>query len=342
MAQLAAILPPRPAPFLRARAAALLLLSLSWLALGPRVSAQEPAPATIRLDVDLVPVGVIVTDTRGNFVENLPRSAFHVFDNAAEQPIAQFAPVREPGQVLLLLESGPAVYFLQDSHLFAADELLRGLSSGDQVAVAGYSDTATLLLPFTPNKAQAQATLDNITFSLGFGSLNLSGSLNAALDWLASVPGKKTILLLSTGVDTSPPAVAAALNERLRTGDVRVLCVSLSGPLRNGKKGSRNQIEQLQIAFDQADARLKSIAESTGGRVFFPKDANSFPAIYRQVAQLVRNEYTLSFVPPIKDGAVHAISVSVDSPDAKDKKPAPAYRVDHRGAYVAPQPVQPR
>ena len=317
-------------------------LFLVFLILPPALRAQEPPPApapTIRLTIERVNVGVIVTDARGNFVERLRREDFHIFDNGVEQPITEFAPVDDPAQVLLLVEAGPAVYFLQDTHLYTASALLDGLSPGDRVALARYAEAPLTLLDFTVDRSAAQDALSGVRFNLGFGQLNLSASLNGVLDWLARVPGKKTIVLLSTGVDTSPPATIDLLQSRLQTGDVRILCVSLSAPLRNGKDGARKQIQQTQQAFAAADARLLAIADATGGRVFFPENAKAFQETYRQISQLVRHEYSLAFPPPVSDGAVHRLKVTVDSPEGSNKGKPPGYRVDHRKAYRAPSPA---
>lgn len=299
--------------------------------------ATATAGPTIQVNVDRVNVGVIVTDAKENIVQGLKRDDFHVFDDGVAQPITEFAAVDEPGQIFLLVEAGPAVYFLQDTHLFAADTFLNGLSAGDRVAIAHYADAPAVLLDFTAEKRVAQAALTGIRFNLGFGQLNLSASLSTVLDWLAPVPGKKTIVLLSTGVDTSPQKAIEAVQSRLQTGDVRILGVSLSGPVRNGKVGNQKQLLQMQQEFEVADARLRALAGATGGRVYFPQSAKAFPAIYKQVAQLIRNEYSLSFAPPVADGTIHTIEVKVDLPSVSSRNKLPEYRVDHRKAYVAPK-----
>lgn len=313
--------------------------SLAFSACGQDAAAGSPQ--TIRVNVERVNVGVIVTDPHGQFIGGLKREEFHIFDNGTEQPITEFATVDEPGQILLLVEAGPSVFFLQDTHIFAADAMLSGLSPSDKVAIARYDLSPVPILAFTNDKAAAQSALSAIRFNLGFSQLNLSSSLCTVLDWLANVPGKKTILLLSTGVDTSSVDELQSLQARLQTGDVRILCVSLSGPLRNGKKGSTKQLQQLAQDFDEADARLRAIADATGGRVYFPENAKAFQNIYRQVAQLIRNEYSLAFAPPQADGAIHILDVKVNlpTPPPLSKTPAPTYRVDHRKAYVAPKPA---
>src|SRR5260370_38337611 len=85
---------------------------------------------------------------------------------------------------------------------------------------------------FTPDKHAAAAAFDQLRFNLGFGSLNLSTSVLKALEWLANVAGKKSIVLLTTGVDTSPSNELALVIQRLRASDVRLLAVSPTRRLR--------------------------------------------------------------------------------------------------------------
>ncbi len=320
-----------------ARAGAFLWLVLHGIS---AVAQEQPATAgtSIRVEVDRVNVGVIVTDAKGNFVDGLQREDFQISDSGNPQPISDFASVDAPAQVLMLLEAGPAVYLLQDSHLFVANALLNGLSAGDRVAIAVYNNAPTPLLDYTSDKGAVEGALDSIQFNLGYGDLNLGKSLNTVLDWLARVPGKKSIVLVSSGVDTSPATDMQSSLSRLETGDVRIFCISMSGPLRNGKKGTKQQIRQTQEAFEQADAWLKALADASGGRAYFPENAKAFQETYRQVAQLVRHEYSLAFAPPKADGAAHAIDVKVVSSGDKAKNEAPEYRVDHRRGYIAPKP----
>ena len=315
---------------------------LSLPLLSFHAAGQEPAATAsqaIRLNVDRVNVGVIVTDAKGKFVEGLQRENFQVLDNGVRQPIAEFASVDTPAQVLLVMEAGPAVYLLQDAHLFVANSLLNGLSAGDRVAVARYIDAPAPILDFTTDKRAAQAALDQVQFNLGYGDLNLSASLGTILDWLAPIPGKKTIVLVSTGLDTSPQSAMKTTLARLQTTDVQILAVSVSGPLRNGKAGSKRQIQQAQQELEQADAWLATLAEATGGRAYFPQNERALQEIYKQIAEIVRHEYSLAFAPPVADGAIHAIDVKVELSTAGGKNKETAYRVDHRKAYVAPKPI---
>jgi Ca-activated chloride channel family protein len=329
------------------------LASIAILTALPAVSvrAQQPSPApsdSIRVTVDRVDVGVIVTYPTGGFAQGLQREDFHIFDGGVEQPITDFAAVTEPAQVLLVVEAGPSVYFLEASHLQAARALLDGLSTDDRVAVVKYDAAPQGLLDFTSDKSSAAAALENIRYYVGFGSLNLSKSLSTVLDWLAKMQGKKNVVLLSTGFDTSSPNDLQATLARLKTSDVRVLAISLSGGLRNPapnlktkNKAAPPKPTMTELGFAEADHLLTVLTESTGGRVYFPNSAHDFAAAYAQIAQLVRHEYSLAFAPPQHDGKIHAIEVRVSplpaaTPDGP--APVPAYRIDYRRAYSAPAP----
>lgn len=337
----------------RHRSRLLAIFAMTFLAVIPsaRSQAQETPSAeqskepqqspTIRVSVNRVNVGVSVTDSTGKFVEGLRREDFHIFDNGVEQPITDFLAVEEPAQALMLIEAGPAVYLLEGGHLQAARAFLTGLSRDDRVAVVKYAEAPQGLLNFTTDKESAAAALDALSFNLGFGSLNLSASLSKVLDWLAAVHGKKSIVLLSTGVDTSTVKDIQDLLQRLKTTDVRILAVSLTGNLRNPapankKKGPSPKAAVTAEEFAEADMLLRQIAETTGGKAYFPENTKELPGIFSQIAQNVRHEFSLAFAPPVEDGAIHALEVRV-TPEAS--APEASYHVDYRHAYLAPPPA---
>jgi VWFA-related protein len=251
----------------------------------------------------------------------------------------------------VLIEAGPAVYLLEGSHLRAAQEFLSGLSPDDRVAVVKYADTPQGLVDFTANKQSVAAAFDGLGFNLGFGSLNLSASLSKVLDWLSSSQGKKTIVLLSTGVDTSSTKQIQDLLNRLQTSDVRILAVSLTGDLRNPapaankKRSPSPKVALTSQQFAEADMLLRQIAETTGGQAYFPANSNELSAVFAQIAQIVRHEFSLAFIPPAHDGAIHSLEVRVLAESGQPARQSAAglanYRVDCRRAYVAPRPTTP-
>jgi Ca-activated chloride channel family protein len=297
-------------------------------------SPQTPPPQ-IRVTVNRVDVPVTVTSSGGHIVEHLRREDFQIFDNGVEQPITDFASVEQSTQVVLLIESGPAVLFLAKEHVLAADAFLRSIPPADSVAIASYTRTPELILGFTTDKLAARQALQELSFVNGFGDLNLSASVVSTIDWISAVPGKKTVVLLSTGVDTSPPETWAVLQNKLQASDVRIFSVSLSSDIRQParmKKLSpqdRSDRAEVRAGFAQADQSLHDLSDATGGRVYFPQTPVDFARAYDEIAQLVANEYSLAFAPTTLDGQLHKLEVRVKDPTS---------RVDHRQSYLAPTP----
>ncbi len=305
------------------------------------------------LNVNMVDVGVTVTDSSGKFIEGLRASDFQLLDNGVERPLSAFV-LDVPTDVLVLIESGPAVYLIESGHLRAANGLMLGLSAKDRVAVAKYADKPIGVSDFSADKKVAAKAFESLDFNLGFGALNLSDSISTVLDWLDQSPGKKTIVLLSTGVDTSDPAANTRLLDRLRVENVRVLAVSLLGELRtppstNKKKPPSSAALLAAEQFTKADETLRQLAEASGGRVYFPTDGKAFAAAYQEVAQVVDHQYSLGFSPAELDGKVHNINVRVVAESASSKavqsgskNETAALHLNHRQAYIASAQALPR
>src|SRR5215831_3489618 len=270
-------------------------------------TAQEVQAPTIRVEVSRVNVGVIVTDRTGKFVEGLQKSDFHIFDNGVEQPIAGFLRNDDPAQVVLMLECGPSMYLFGKESIQKADRLITHLAPSDRVAVVCYSSGAAIEYPLSEDKATARLALRELNFAIGSGDLDLSKSLLAVLEWLAKVPGKKTVVLIGSGVDSAPPESASAFQDRINASEVRVLAVSTSKQLKQLPKRQKHSGQeresriQLDPILKRGDALLLSLAETTGGRAYFPKNLNEYDQAYAEIAQIVRHDYNLAFAPQIAD-----------------------------------------
>ena len=295
-----------------------------------------------------------VLDKHGNFVSGLTQANFRVLDDGAEQPIAFFAPVETPSQVLVMIETSPAVYLIHNQHLIAAYALLDGLAPEDEVALVTYDRAPQAILAFTADKSALLAALDKAQYTIGMGDLNFYDSISMALDWLAPTPGKRAIVLLTTGIDSSPPARWGALVQKLRGDDVVIFPVALGGSLRGepGKKSKKSapksageeNDESLENGsadgFAKADRALLALAAITGGRAYFPQSEKDFVPMYHEIASALRHQYALG-IAPARDGKVHALTVEVVEGGGPQAAPAPKrgeYRVFARSGYLAPAP----
>jgi Ca-activated chloride channel family protein len=325
----------------------------------PGCQAQElnpPAAQPLRTSAEIVKVDVSILDRRGDFVGGLSQNQFRVLDRGAEQPIVAFAPVEAPAQVLVMIETSPAVYLIHNEHLVAAYALLDGLAADDQVALVNYDQAPRALLAFTPEKPALLAGLGKLQYTIGMGELNFYDSLSAVLDWITPAAGKRALVLLTTGLDSSPPARWDALVRKLRGSDAVVFPVALGGSLRgnaNKKSKAKKSVPQSDAeeigtsreaggadGFARADAALRSLATMTGGRAYFPESDKDFVPIYHEIASALRHQYVLGIV-PAQDGQFHALTVEVlaknGQPEKHEAKKA-EYRVLAREGYLAPVP----
>ena len=312
-------------------------------------AAQQPPPQEdtfrLRARVEIVNLDVTVTDARGHFVRDLKRENFRVFDDGVERPVTNFAPVEAPARMLILVEASPAVYLLQRELLAAAVKLIEGLAADDWVAIATYGEAPRLLLPLTQNKADAAGALGGLSFGLGMTQLKLHESLSTVLDWLAPIPGKKAVVLLSTGLETDVWGAREPLFAKLRASEGVIYAIGVGGKLRkyDGKKAGDTWPEAM--SFQSADRALSEIAALSGGRAYFPFSVAELEGIYREVTATLRHQYSLGFAPAARDGRFRRIEVQIvdDRSRIRGQSASPddarfAWRVRTRPGYLAPSP----
>src|SRR5216684_3493856 len=90
------MLRPSKTPFLLAGLTGVTLLAaMAMFALAQSPKAQPPTPiqddeAKFSVETNLVPLHASVVDKSGKLLTNIPRTAFHVLENGAEQTIKEF------------------------------------------------------------------------------------------------------------------------------------------------------------------------------------------------------------------------------------------------------------
>jgi Ca-activated chloride channel homolog len=303
---------------------------------------QQPLQVT----TEMVQIGVSVLAASGDFVSGLRGKNFRVLEGGIERPQIFFAPTDAPAQILVMVETSPAVFLIQSQHIAAAYALLDGLAPDDQVALVTYDQAPRAVLAFTSDKNALLNALGQIQFSVGMGQLNFYDAVSTALDWIAPVSGKKALVLLTTGLDSSSPARWDALAQKLRARDVVIFPVALGGWLRRApdkpdKKKKATEAPQADSqVFAAADQALLGLAAITGGRAFFPQSAKDFAPMYQQIAAALRHQYLLGIAPE-HDGQFHPLTVQVldagGQPFVTEGKKA-THRIFSREGYLAPGP----
>ncbi len=317
-----------------------MLFCLAGVAAAFGAQQQEP----IRATTEIVRIVVSVMDPDGKFVSGLEQKNFRVLDQGAEVPVQFFAPDNSAANVVVMIETSPAVYLLKDQHLAASSALVGGLGPDDRVGLVEYNDAPRGLLDLTTNKSALIAALGQVQYTLGEGQLNFFDSIGLVVDQIASLPDKKALVLLSTGLDSSPRSRWDALVTKLRTQDDVLFPVALGGTLRTAKpdpkKKKNDDLPQVKspLTFAQSTKDLNALAEMTGGRAFFPESDEDFVPAYRQIAAALRHQYVLGIAPQ-HDGAFHKLEVAVVDSDASPSTASvkkPGQKIFARQGYLAP------
>jgi VWFA-related protein len=276
----------------------------------PQQPPPKPQPQgeyAISVEVPLVNVDVVVTDNNGTFIPGLKKENFRVLEDGVPQTITNFAPAEAPITIVLLIEFSRLFYsyFAYQSTNWAY-EFLNHLNKDDYVALVTFDLQPHLEADFTKNKAEVQNVLARLYYP-NFREAGLFGAVVDTLDRLKDVKGKKAILLVASGFDTGLGKYT--LDDALkacRQTDVTIFSVGVG----------RDAIERFRldnIGYFQAQNQLKSFARITGGRDWFPRFQGELPGIFREVADMLRNQYSLGYVPGSKsrDGKFHKIKVEM-------------------------------
>src|SRR6516165_9411168 len=202
------------------------VLSLAMILLPARTPAQAPEPqtggqpqqdhtapkqtekptqqggATIALEVPVVTLDVIATTQHGDLLTGLKKENFRVLDNGVPQTITNAGPSDAPITMVILMEFSARFggwYSYQAKYW--ADALFPNLKQKDWVALVTFDMKPRTEVDFTQNKDELRQALYSLYFP-GFSESNVFDALLDTVDRLKDVKGKKSVLVLASGIDT--------------------------------------------------------------------------------------------------------------------------------------------
>jgi VWFA-related protein len=301
---------------------------------NPETPPPPPPPTTpkvegmpdysIKVNVPLVNVDVLVTTKDGQFVPGLQKENFRLFEDGSPQQISSFAVTKAPITAVLLVEFASTNYaFLMDA-LRASYAFANSLKKDDWVAVSYYDMQPHILVDFTQDKKAIYGALNQMRIP-GFAETNMFDALYDTLDRLDRVEGKKYVILVTTGVDTFSKLTLDKILKKVKdTKDVTIFPISVGGILRamvdNPRRGMG--IPHSEMDYLQADNELKTFAAMTGGRAYFPRFAAEYGEDFQDIGNDIRNQYSLSYHPTNNklDGTYRKLKVQVLAPDGSPLK----------------------
>jgi VWFA-related protein len=308
---------------------------------------KQPPPqagVTIAVDVPIVTLDVVATTSHGDIIPGLKKENFRVTDEGVPQTITTFGPTEAPITTVMLLEFSSRGYYNFFSYYsrYWSDAFLPQLKPKDWVALETFDMRTHIETDFTQNKDEVRNAIYHLYFP-GFSESNVFDAILETVDRLKDVSGKKSILVLASGVDTFSKHTLDQTMKELRGSDVTIFCVGLGKLYTNflethGSLGSH-------MNYLQAENQLRTFANETGGFAWFPQFDGEIPGIMQSVAAFLRHQYSLSYSPSngAKDGKFHKVKVELVAPDGgpltvldqKGKKQK--YQVYAREGYQAPK-----
>jgi VWFA-related protein len=314
---------------------------------GKAAPPAQPQPQagpgySISVTVPVVSVDVVVTDNNGNYLKDLKKENFRVSEDGTVQTIASFAPSEAPITMVLLLEFSKLGYqfFTYNARNWAA-AFLNNLKPNDWVALETFNMRSSVDVDFTHNRDEIMQGLYEMVYP-PFSESNLFDSLSDVLDRMKDVKGKKAVLVLASGIDTFSRMTLDQTLKRIRETDATIYTVGVGEQMFiNQAPGAFGQ----QLIYIQAQNQLKTFAAMTGGRSWLPRFDGEIPSIMQDVAQSLRNQYTLTYSPSNEtlDGKYRKIKVDLVAPDGgpltvlNEKGKKVKFLVYARQGYTAPK-----
>src|SRR5215469_402420 len=295
----------------------------------PKPDAQAPtqqAPqsgVSISVDVPVVTLDVVATTQHGDILSGLKKENFRVLDEGVPQAITNFAPTDAPITMVVLMQfSGNAYGWFAAYAKYWADALFPNLQQRDWVALETFDMKTRLEVDFTQDKDEVRNAIYHLYFP-GFSESNVFDALIETTERLKDVKGKKSIILVASGLDTFSKHTLDQTMKALRGSDVPVFSIGLGQVYANIAQRGMQSMNLLQ-----AQNQLKTFSQETGGFAWFPQFEGEMPDIFRSVAAFLRHQYSLSFSPTSggKDGKFHKVKVELVAPDG-----GPLSIVDQKG-----------
>lgn len=315
---------------------------------APGQPGQQPPSGgvSISVEVPLVTIEAGATTANGDLITGLKRENFRVYEDGVPQQITNFGPSDSPITMVLVLEFGSR----GSGGLFAylakywSQYLFSNLKQQDWIALETFDMRTRIEQDFTQNKEEVISAINHLYFP-GFTESNVYDTLLETTDRLKDVKGKKSIVILASGVDTFSKHTLDQTMKQLRQSDVPIFCVGLGKVYRNfrdtrGGMGSLQEMDYLQ-----AENQLKTFSKETGGYAWFPQFEGEMPDIFRAISAFLRNQYSISYSPSnrTRDGKFRKVKLELVAPDGSpltvldQKGKKQKYVVYAREGYNAPK-----
>jgi VWFA-related protein len=296
----------------------------------PPKKVEDNPDYSLRVNVPLVNVDVLVTTKDGQFVPGLKKDNFRIMEDGVQQQVMNFNVSQAPITAVLLVEFASTNYVFMVQALQASYAFANTLKKDDWVAVAYFDMQPHILVDFTQDKKAVYGALNQLRIP-GFSETNVFDALYDTLDRLDRVEGKKYVILVTTGVDTFSKITLDKMMKKIKdTKDVTIFPISVGFIVREYcdthpgycRNAHGMGIPVGHMDYLQGDNEMRTFAAMTGGRAYFPRFEGELPELFGDISNDIRNEYSISYHPSNTklDGTYRKLKVQVVAPDGGQLK----------------------
>jgi VWFA-related protein len=256
------------------------------------------------LEIQFVELFTTVLDRDQRPFPGLAAGEFRVTEDGVPQQLTRFERVRNlPIHVAVLLDVSASMEPRLDEARAAAHGFLRQvLTPRDRAALVPFNDRPSLAVKMTNRVEDLAAGLAGLKAERGTA---LYDSVVFSLFYFNGIKGQRALLLLTDGKDENSRFRVDQTLDFARRAGVAIYTVGLDIP--------RSELETRRI--------LKQLAEETGGRAFFVKEAAALAPIYDAIQEELRSRYLLAYqsTNTSRDLKFRTIEVAVARPGLEAK-----------------------
>jgi len=274
------------------------LLTALILATGALFGQQ----ATFKAGTSIVPVLTTVTDTQGRLVPNLEQEEFTVLDNGKPQTITLFQNETQPFTVVVMLDFSFSMTTNLDLLKQATEQFILRMLPADKGQVGAFSDKIQFSGEFTNDRDDLVAALKDLQFG---NPTRLYDAIDASIDMLKPVEGRKIVLIFTDGDDTASRRGMGDVLDKARATETMIYAIGLE---------SEFPIAPGRMQRTRPDRGLRKLADETGGGYFELKKTTELAPTFTRVAQELHSLYTIGFQPTALDNKEHRLDVKMKQP----------------------------
>jgi Ca-activated chloride channel homolog len=260
------------------------------------VSGQQ---ATFKSGTSIVPVLTTVTDNQGRLVPNLEQQDFTILDNGKPQQIVLFQNETQPFTVVVMLDFSFSMTTHLDLLKQATEQFILRMLPADKGQVGAFSDKIQFSGEFTNDRDDLVAALKDLQFG---NPTRLYDAIDASIDELKNVEGRKIVLIFTDGDDTASRKGMGDVLDRAKATETMVYAIGLE---------SEFPIAPGRMQRTRPDRGLRRLADETGGGYFELKKTTELAPTFTRVAQELHSLYTIGFTPAVLDNKEHKLEVKM-------------------------------